>query len=126
MATTIDNFLNDGRVVNQARVVVHTTGALGPNTPMSDNHWSIYLLLGPRVSFRLNMSANWDQAADAWDTIGTLLCSTHNYVTTNSGIGYWDYSVPGISVGQICTLLWNKERDAYEMSGGGSGCRFWV
>ncbi|KAH7305399.1 hypothetical protein BKA65DRAFT_520903 [Rhexocercosporidium sp. MPI-PUGE-AT-0058] len=79
ITTTIDKLLNDRRVMTQARVVVHTTGPLGPNTPISDNHWSIYLLL----------------AAD-------------------------------ISIGQICTLLWNKERDAYKMSGGGSGCRYWV
>ncbi|KAH9203182.1 hypothetical protein DL95DRAFT_399605 [Leptodontidium sp. 2 PMI_412] len=79
---------------------------------MSDNHWSIYLLLS--------------KGAEAWDTKGILDCSTHTYTQTNSCIEYWDYLVPGISIGQICTLLWNKERDSYEMSGGGSGCRYWV
>jgi len=126
MTTTIDKLLNDGRIVTQARVVVHTTGPLGPNTPMSDNHWSIYLLLAAGGSLRLNMRADWDEAAEAWDTTGILDCSTHTYIQTNSCIEYWDYPVPGISIGQICTLLWNKERDAYEMSGGGSGCRYWV
>ena len=58
MTTTIDKLLDDRRVVTQARVVVHTTGPLSPNTLMSDNHWSIYLLLTGGGSLRLNMRAN--------------------------------------------------------------------
>ncbi|KAH6691823.1 hypothetical protein BKA61DRAFT_625250 [Leptodontidium sp. MPI-SDFR-AT-0119] len=92
MATTIDKLMKDGRIVTHARVVVHTTGPLGPNTPMSDNHWSIYLLLSKGGSLRLNMRADWDDEAEAWDTKGILDCSTHTYTQTNSCIEYWDYS----------------------------------
>jgi len=109
MTTTIDRLLNNGRVVTHARVVVYTTSPLSPNTPMSDN----YLAAGG--SLCLNMRADWDKAAEAWDTKGILDYLTHIYTQTNSSIGYWDYPVPGISVGQICTLLW---------AGGGSGCRY--
>lgn len=80
MLTTIDKLLNDRRVVTQARVVVHTTGPLGLNTLMSDNHWSIYLLLAEGGSLRLNIRVNWDEAAEAWDTTGILDCLTHTYI----------------------------------------------
>ncbi|KAG9231499.1 hypothetical protein BJ875DRAFT_498264 [Amylocarpus encephaloides] len=125
--TTIDSLLRDGRIVKSVKVVVHTTGAIGPNTPMSNNHWSIYLLLANnKGSLRLNMRAEWDDTTEAWNTTGILECSTHAYTLTHSAIGSWDYTVPDVTVGWICTLLWNEERDTYDMSGGGSGCRWWV
>ena len=110
-----------------ARVVVYTTGPLNLNTPMSDNHQSIYLLLAKNQgSLRLNMRGEWDDKKDMWNTTGILECTTYAYTMTTSRIDNWDYKVPDITVGWICTLLWNKERDAYNMSGGGSGCRWWV
>ena len=90
---------------------------------MSNNHWSIYLLSLKGGSVCLNMRANWDEEADAWDTRGMLECSTYTYTKTNSCIQHWDYPVPDISIGQICTLLLNKERDSSKILGGGSG---WV
>jgi len=36
--TNIQNYLEDKRIMEWARVVVYTTGPLNLNTPMSDNH----------------------------------------------------------------------------------------
>lgn len=88
ITTTIDKLLEDRRIVTQARVVVHTTGPLSLNTPISDNHWSIYLLLAKGGSLRLNMRADWDEDAEAWNTEGILDCSIHTYVKTNSYIEF--------------------------------------
>ena len=52
---TPQSVLNDTRLVKTVRVVVHTTGPAGPT--ISDNHWSIYLLLHAGGSVRLNMAA---------------------------------------------------------------------
>lgn len=113
---------DDIRVVKTARVVVHTLGAW-PNRAMSDNHWSIYLTLLSNTSVRLNMRT---EKAD--DIKGTLECSSAlGYTLTNSAIKHWDYDVvSGVSVGRIYRLVTDNGRDKYEMSGGGSGCRFWV
>jgi len=102
VTTTVDGLRTDGRVVKWIGVVVHTTGPLGPNAPMSYNHWSIYLRYkNDEGSLRLNMRADWDDEAEAWDTTGILEYSTHTYTMTNSRIGNWDYAVPDISVGRI-------------------------
>ena len=45
--------------VTYVRVVAHTAGPMGPNTPMSENHWSIYLLLAEDGgSVRMNIRAD--------------------------------------------------------------------
>lgn len=49
--------VQDQRVVDLVRVVVHTLGPAGPT--ISDNHWSIYLLLAHgQGSVRMNMRAD--------------------------------------------------------------------
>jgi len=51
---------DDNRIVDKARVVVHTSGAW-PSGTMSDNHWSIYLILANNGgSVRMNMRAEFD------------------------------------------------------------------
>jgi hypothetical protein len=35
-------------------------------------------------------------------------------------------AAPGVSVGWVYTLLKSKKRDRYKISGGGSGCRWWM
>ncbi len=112
----------DGRTVERVRVVVHTLGAW-PNGTMSDNHWSIYLILANNGgSVRMNMKAELD------DPKGTLEWSTNlAYTLTNSAIEHWDYMVnPGVTVANMYGLVIGKGRDQYSMSGGGSGCRFWM
>lgn len=115
--TTIQH---DTRPVAQVRVVVHTTGASGPTS--SDNHWSIYLVLANNAgSIRINMRAEYG------DPTGILEWTSHAYTVTNSAIKYWDFAAaPGIQVSHISRLVYNLGRHKYDMSGGGSGCRYWV
>jgi len=112
----------DSRVVATTRVVVHNTGWLGPGTSMSDNHWSIYLILANgKDSVRLNMRA------DYGDPEGTLECSSHSYTCPTSALRFWDYRLrDNVTVGHIYQLLLCYRRHQYRMSGGGSGCRFWM
>lgn len=111
--------LNDTRLVKTVRVVVHTAGAAGPT--ISDNHWSIYLLLHGGGSVRINMRA------DPGYVNGILEWKEHQYLLTSSAIRYWDYPVPGnVRVCDIARLLYAAKRQQYDMSGGGSGCRYWV
>ena len=58
---------------------------------------------------------------------GILEWSSLSYTRPNSAIIHWDYDLfEGISVGMIYLLIICNGRDRYRMSGGGSGCRFWV
>lgn len=110
----------DSRSISLVRVVVHTTGAAGPT--ISDNHWSIYLVL-PEVggSVRFNMMAEYGNPT------GILEWTTQAYVLTNSAISHWDFpAAPGIQVSHVAQLIYGLRRDRYDMSGGGSGCRWWV
>lgn len=110
----------DAATVTQVRVVVHTLGAAGPNT--SDNHWSIYLIHPNGVSStRINMRAEFD------DPEGILEWTKHGYIRTTSAITYWDFPVATeTTVSSVACLIYNLRRDRYMMSGGGSGCRWWV
>ena len=113
------SFGNDKRIIDKVRVVVHTTGPW-PNG-MSDNHWSIYLLLANDTSVRMNMRASLD------DPTGHLEWTSLSYALTNSAISHWDYQAKaGITVGAIHRLIYQKRRDKYTMSGGGSGCCWWM
>lgn len=110
---------NDTRDVSAVRVVVHTTGQY-PNSPMSDNHWSIYLLLSGQSSVRMNMTAEYD------DPTGTLSWRSLGYALTNSSIQNWDFqTASGVTVKHIYNLVMSQGRNNYDMSGGGSGCRWW-
>ncbi|KAJ5330135.1 hypothetical protein N7452_010525 [Penicillium brevicompactum] len=110
----------DTTLVTHVRVVVHTLGAAGPNT--SDNHWSIYLLHPDGISStRINMKAVFD------NTTGILEWTRHGYTQTTSAVNHWDFPVAaGVTVLFFARLLYHLRRDRYQMSGGGSGCRWWV
>ncbi|KAF3391940.1 hypothetical protein DPV78_010611 [Talaromyces pinophilus] len=106
----------DQTPVTHIRVVVQL--ALTP----SDNHWSIYLLhAGGRSSTRINMRANFG------DPKGILEWTRHGYIQTTSAIAFWDFPVAaGITVLYFARLIYSLGRERYDMSGGGSGCRWWV
>ena len=112
----------DDRIVDKVRVVAHITGPW-PNGRMSDNHWSIYLILAEdEGSVRINMSAALDETEGHLEWSPSLA-----YTMSNSAIKNWDYeTVPRISVKQIYSVVITKGRDKYNMSAGGSGCRYWV
>ena len=109
----------DTRAVTVVRVVVHTIGAW-PNG-MSDNHWSIYLLMADGQSVRMNMRA------ELGDPKGTLEWQSLAYTLTTSAIKHWDFPTkPDVTVKEMYDLVMRKGRDQYNMSGGGSGCRWWM
>lgn len=88
-------FRDDNSVVIQIHMVVHTQGAW-PNSPMSDNHVSVYLLVGNGRSVRINT------ATDDNDTRGVLIWSQLGYELSNSSIVYFDYQVvAGLMVAHI-------------------------
>lgn len=71
------------------RIVVHEEGDAWQNG-MSDNHWSIFLVLaGNQGSVRMNMSAT------AEDTTGNLYWSAFGYAISNSAITHWDLPTTG-------------------------------
>ena len=58
---------------------------------------------------------------------GELRWSRHNYQLSNSALRHWVFEVKGtVRVCDIASLLYNDRRHLYDMSGGGSGCRWWV
>lgn len=110
----------DNRMVKKVRVVVHTQG-VWPNSTMSENHWSIFLVFAGEESVRMNMTA------DYGNPTGRLEWRSLLYTVSESTVKSWDYqAVSGVSVGQVYQLVMGNGRDKYEMSGGGSGCRYWV
>ena len=109
---------SDNSEVTHLRLVVHVDGVDGA---VSNNHWSIYLLLQDNTSIRMNM-----KAVGYGDITGRLEWSKHDYILTNSTIKKWDFPVPaGILVAHFATLIYGLGRQNYDMSGGGSGCRWW-
>ncbi|PVH70795.1 hypothetical protein DL98DRAFT_436342 [Cadophora sp. DSE1049] len=107
----------DGATVSHARVVAHLSQDIGG---ISENHWSIYLLLEGGASVRLNMFA------DYGNTTGTLMVDEFDYQLTNSALRHWDYKVvPGVTAKMVKDLIYYQGRDRYQFSGGGSGCRYW-
>lgn len=115
-----EEVLADPSSVSLVRVVVHTLGAAGPNT--SDDYWSIYLIHSDGItSTRVNMRAEFD------DPTGILQWTKHDYTQTTSAIQSWDWpAAAGVTVAAVAQLIYGLGRDRYEMSGGGSGCRWWV
>lgn len=116
---TSETVVQDQRVVQYVRVVVHTLGPAGPS--ISDNHWSIYLLLANNNSVRINMTA------EPGFIDGTLKWTQQSYLLTTSAIRYWEFPVSqGVQFRHIANLIHQLGRQRYDMSGGGSGCRYWV
>ncbi|KAH6696534.1 hypothetical protein BKA61DRAFT_249115 [Leptodontidium sp. MPI-SDFR-AT-0119] len=114
-----NNVSKDDATVSHARVVAHVSQVVGG---ISENHWSIYLLLQGGLSVRMNMRAG---IIDDTDT-GTLEFNEYTYQLTASALKYWDYEmVPKVTVKMVKDVIYYRGRDQYQFSGGGSGCRYW-
>ena len=112
--------VTDNRIVWAVRVVCHTLGRMGTTTEVSDNHWSIYLVINDQESVRLNM-----RAKPGYIT-GNLEVKSYAYSLTSSQVRYWDFqAVPNLPVDYVLRLVHQNGRHLYNMSGGGSGCRYW-
>ena len=58
---------------------------------------------------------------------GELRWSKHDYQRSSSAIRHWDFEVRvTLRVCDFARLLDDTHRHLYDMSGGGSGCRWWV
>jgi hypothetical protein len=115
--TTSESLRSDVRVVNAVRLVTH---ALPQNTEW--NHWSIYLVLTGGGSVRFHMTTVANSNKGAFSVSPAL-----SYTLTNSAIRHWDFSVvANLTVGHVFTLIIDEGLQKYEMTGDGSGCRFWV
>lgn len=115
--SSLNSLPKDGRIVTHIRVVAHLSQDIGG---MSENHWSIYLLLEGDASVRLNMTAEYG------NTTGTLVVNEFSYQLTSSALRHWDYNVvPGVTVQMVRDVVRFQGRDRYQFSGGGSGCRYW-
>ena len=107
--------------VLRVRVVCHRTGRI-PNTNASENHWSIYLIIGAQRSVQFNMRA------EPGYIDGNLEVKSYGYIESFSTLQYWEYeAINYFTVGMVYDLLVIELRmHQYNMSGGGSGCRWWV
>lgn len=111
---------HDQTIVNCVRIVAHTLGPAGPT--YSDNHWSIYLLFShSQESIRMNMRG------DPESLDGYLSWTKQRYLLTSSAIRHWDFpTTQDVRVCDIVNHIYLSGRQRYIMSGGGSGCRYWV
>jgi hypothetical protein len=88
---------------------------------LSDNQWSIFLLVGADASVRINMEA------DRGYITGQLHTTNHQYALSNSALQHWDFVVnDGVVVRQFTNLIVTNKRHLYNMAQGGSGCRYWM
>ncbi|KAH9221294.1 hypothetical protein DL95DRAFT_382182 [Leptodontidium sp. 2 PMI_412] len=103
---------NDNAIVTHVRVVAHVSQVVGG---ISENHWSIYLLLeGGRKSVRVNM-----RARELESSTGILEYDEYNYLLSTSALRHWDYQmVGGVTVGMIKYVIAYQGRSRYEFSGG--------
>lgn len=119
---TKGDVLQNHTFIRKLLVVVHIRGAASPH--YIDNHWSIYMILqgDTQASIRMNMRQMEDD-----NPAGMLVWSEHDYWVPKSAIRIWELGVPdSLCVSHVATLLYEKDRDLYDFSGGGFGCRHWV
>ena len=110
-------------VVEKVRFVAHTLGPVAPGAQLSQNHWSVYLLVKGGGSVRLNMATN-DRAGD---DNGVFTVTRHAYALTTSAVRHFDFAVAkDVTVGRILRLIGEKRRQRYRMTPTGVGCRHWM
>ena len=96
-------------VVETVRVVAHTMGPVVPGGQLSQNHWSIYLLIESGGSVRLNMTITGPS-----DDTGKFSVTRHQYTETMSAVRYFDFAtVNNITVGHILRVIQEKTRHRY-------------
>ncbi|PVH98638.1 hypothetical protein DM02DRAFT_41538 [Periconia macrospinosa] len=115
-----DYFANSPSTFSRMRVTIHTTGAW-PNSPHSDNHVTILLILNEGGAVQVNMRT------DAGDRRGQLEWKRVNYQHSNSEIKFVDYDLGApVQVNTLYTAIRNDWKlHQYLFSAGGSGCHFW-
>ena len=107
-------------IVIAVRIVAHSMGPVSEGGQLSQNHWSIYLLLQSGGSYRLNMTTNPAPGQDE----GIFETTENADDLTRSCVRYWDFdAVSGLTVAHVLGLIAQKGRQRYRMTGSGVGCR---
>lgn len=106
------------------RVTVHTIGALVPGGQLSQNHWTIELLLS-RGCVRLDMTLF--NTSSTTDFRGMLKVSPLDYQLSVGHVAHFDYEVIGTrTVENFLYDITANGRHRYNMTTTGVGCRHWM
>ena len=99
-------------------------GPVAPGAQLSQNHWSIYLIVKGGGSVRLNMETN----PAPGKVEGIFNVTRHQYELTTSRGRHWDFptTTNNVTVGKILRLIGDKRRNRYRMTPTGVRCRHWV
>lgn len=104
------------------RVTIHTMGIFFESDTRSGNHASIFLILGPSMSVRLNMTK-----ANPTDTMGTYTETLCRYISSNSSLHEIDLvAANGVRLQDLLDYIRTTRMDRYRLAPSGVGCRFWV
>jgi hypothetical protein len=102
------------------RITIHTTGAW-PNSPHSNNHVTIFLILDQGRAVQVDMRT------DEGDRRGQLVWKLVNYQHSSSEIKFFDYDLGApVAVKTLYKAIryeWSLHQ--YLFSAGGSGCHYW-
>ncbi|WPB01335.1 uncharacterized protein RHO25_005959 [Cercospora beticola] len=100
-------------------------GPVVPGGQLSQNHWSIYLILANGAgSVRFSMTAD---DRNPKNEQGIFNVTQHNYQVTNSCVQFWDFPTrANLTVGAFLRNIGEHGRQRYRMTSNGTGCRYWV
>ncbi|KAJ4621268.1 hypothetical protein HRR85_001478 [Exophiala dermatitidis] len=89
-------------------------GPVAPGAQLSQNHWSIYLIIKGGGSVRLNMET--DPTPGKHE--GIFKVTRHQYEMTTSCVRHWDCpATDNITVGRILKLIGEKRRNRLTIIG---------
>ncbi|KAM5476802.1 hypothetical protein MauCBS54593_000072 [Microsporum audouinii] len=104
------------------RITIHSMGMFFESDTRSGNHASIFLIVGPYASVRLNMTK-----AGPTDTMGTYTKSLCPFVVSNSSLHNIDLiAAGGVTVRHLIDYIHTTGMEKYRLAPSGVGCRFWV
>lgn len=119
-ASTAPNYRQ--KVVSTFRIVAHTMGPVMEGGAVSQNHWTIYLIV-PGGSVQLNMKTN----TDPNNCRGIFELRERVYTQSNTAVRWFDFpAANGILVDSIESEIRSQRWDQYDMTEGGVGCRWWM
>lgn len=105
------------------RVIAHTMGSFVPGGQLSENHWSIFLLV-PNGSVRLNMTLRYPSTNV---DIGALGISELEFQHSLSATASWDFGVAqDAAVWHFTNSIVMHGRQNYRMAENGVDCRWWM
>lgn len=114
------------KIVTKYRVVAHTMGyPIGSTSDASrsENHWTIFLVLGDHTAVHLNFRA---ASADAIEN-DQMVVLHRQYETSNSKLAQFDFQpLNNVPVGTVLSCVYWFRRNFFELNGQGLGCRHWV